>query len=141
MAVADYFDAPTYPTCYYQTGPCGTPSATGIWEEEDAGKEYLKVCDNGTCHFEYLGNWTRCEEDLRGTTIYVDGGPTECRAACLTDSQCTTLTDFHYLSDVPGCYLYKTYCGDSSGLPIGDGGKYYRKVCSYALDAGIDGGF
>jgi hypothetical protein len=142
VAVADYFNTPIYPVCYYQTGACGTAFASGIWEEEDAGKEYLKMCSDGECRLEYLGNWVRCTAE-RGAVTYVQGGFDECQAACLADDQCTTLTDFHYLSEVPGCYLYTANCEFSAALPFGDGGKYYRKFCSPAepaFDAGIDGG-
>jgi len=139
IAVSDYFDESPYPVCYYQQGPCGTPSSSGGWQEEDAGKEYSKVCDGdgGTCSFEYLGNWMRCEEALRGAVTVVAGGFEACKAACLADPNCTTVTDYHYLSDVPGCYLYTAQtCDAPEALPFGDSGKAYRRVCKPDLDGG-----
>lgn len=85
------------------------------------------------CHLEYLGNWIRCEEDL--TRTWTESASFEdCQSECLQDSSCTYLTDYFWLSEVPGCYLYTSTCDAPAGLPFGDGGKTYVKVCTSPED-------
>jgi hypothetical protein len=81
--------------CYLRHTPCGKPG-TGDWHEEDGAKEYVKVCPSAdNCHFEYLGDWIRCEDESPGA---VDTSLTSnlqaCNSACLTDPTCTSVSDY-----------------------------------------------
>jgi hypothetical protein len=116
-------------TCYVYTTSCDNPS-TGDWYEEDAGKDYRKVCDeNGRCSFDYVGDLRRCEnpdahEPVPGATSRDD-----CEAACMANPDCTAITDYFWLNDVGGCYLFSGACEGTGDLPPGDEGVTYRKAC------------
>jgi hypothetical protein len=126
--VSDYFQEPALPLCYLDYGSC-EPVTMGGWEEEDAGKQYRKVCPAGKpCYLEYLGNWVRCESTSSGTSKAVKTNLEDCQAACLKDPTCTGITDYFYLSDVPGCYLYTASCNAPQPLPFGDTGQSYTRV-------------
>jgi hypothetical protein len=103
----------------------------GDWQEEDAGKEYRKVCPAGKpCYLEYLGNWIRCEATASGETKPVKTSMADCQSTCLTEPACTGITDYFYLSDVRGCYIYTSTCNALQPLPFGDSGKMYvRQPC------------
>lgn len=130
IAVSDYFAEPDLPLCLIRHGSCGS-AGTGVWQEEDAGKEYVKVCPaDGACYFDYLGDWIRCQEDL--TEEYIVSGPDldSCASTCLNDPDCTSIVDYYYLSQVPGCYVYTSTCDAPQELPFGDTGETYLKLCS-----------
>jgi len=139
-AVIDYADTymPRY-GCYVYTTPCDRPS-TGDWYEEDAGKDYRKTCEDGPCRFEFLGYWLRCENP--DSHVRVEGATSigECEDVCFADPNCTAITDYLWLNEVGGCYLFTGSCVSENGLPYGDEGKTYRKVCGGSGGAGGTGG-
>jgi hypothetical protein len=139
-AVIDYAD--TYMArygCYVYTTPCDHPS-TGSWYEEDAGKDYRKACDASGCRFEFLGYWLRCENPDSHVRVENATSIRDCEEACLSDPNCTAITDYLWLNDVGGCYLFTGSCVSSKGLPEGDEGQTYRKVCRASGGAGGTGG-
>jgi hypothetical protein len=130
VGVSDYFQEPDLPLCYLTYTECGT-AGMGDWQEEDAGKEYRKVCPAGEpCHLEYLGDWIRCESTAGGDTKAIESSAQDCRATCLAEPACAGIIDYFYLSDVPGCYLYTASCAYAERLPAEDSGKsYVRQPC------------
>jgi hypothetical protein len=126
-AVTDYFAEPGLSACYLRHVECGDVG-TPVWAEEDAGKEYVKVCDEkGRCALAYLGHFRRCESAMV-TELATATSRADCDAACLADPTCTGVTDFFWLNEIPGCYLYTSTCESPTGLPFGDPGQTYRKV-------------
>jgi len=127
-AVSQFANVQPLALCVTRTVPCGTPS-TGPWQEEDAGKEYLKVCPPGeACRFDYLGDWIRCEEGASAASVTTSFQ--DCQTACLADPNCTAITDYFWIGEVSGCYLNTSTCTAPSSLPWEDDGKVYRKLCT-----------
>jgi hypothetical protein len=113
--------------CYLRSGPCEDQTIP-IWAEEDAGKEYVKVCDETGCSLPYLGHWMRCGEESY-SLVWLDSATVlgDCKAACLDDPNCTSVIDYFWLAEVAGCYLFHEPCSASEPLPYGDPGETFRK--------------
>ena len=129
-AVIDYPDIsqPRF-GCYMYTTSCDHPS-TGVWYEEDAGKDYRKVCDaSGACRFEFLGYWLRCENPESHVRVRGARSIRDCEEACLSNPDCTAITDHFWLNDVGGCHLFSGSCEQTESPQTGDYGEIYRKVC------------
>jgi hypothetical protein len=130
-AITDYFSEPGLDACYLRHGACNVVAVTN-YSEEDAGKEYRKVCDaNGGCWLQYLGDWQRCTDP--GATL--ERAPnatsqTDCFNACLDVASCTSIVDYFWIRSIRGCYLYTSTCNSPELLPPGDPGVTYRKVCN-----------
>jgi hypothetical protein len=139
-AVIDYPDIsqPRF-GCYVYTTSCDHPS-TGVWYEEDAGKDYRKVCDaSGACRFEFLGYWLRCENPDSHVRVQGARSIRDCEEACLSNPDCTAITDHFWLNDVGGCYLFTGSCEQTEGPAPGDYGAIHRKVCSVGGRGGASG--
>ncbi len=129
--VSDYFvGQQPYDLCYLRHAACGKPATSG-WQEEDAGKEYVKVCSAQGCHLEYLGDWIRCDDETNAASVSVQTSLQDCATQCLQDPMCTSITDYFYLRSLPGCYLYTGTCSAPQPLPFEDLGKaYVRAPCA-----------
>lgn len=126
-------------TCYVYTTSCDNPG-TGDWYEEDAGKDYRKVCDEkGRCSFDYVGDLRRCENPEAHEPVPDATSRADCEAACVRNPDCTAITDYFWLNDVGGCYLFSGTCEGTDALPPGDEGLTYRKVCSAGGSGGAGG--
>ena len=102
---------------------------TEISAEENASKDYRKVCEAGRCSLEYLGDWMSCQDagtstELMGATCRAD-----CDRACLADSTCSGVIDYFWIAGIVGCYLYTSTCDRPEALPFGDPGLTFRKIC------------
>lgn len=130
-AVSDYLNETGYDACSLRHTPCGNASSGRGWEEEDGGKEYIKVCPAGQpCHLEYLGDWVRCDDNGGDYTILTTS-LRDCVEQCLDDPTCVSVTDHFYLGRVPGCYVYTGTCDAPEPLPYGDTGRaYVRRPCN-----------
>jgi hypothetical protein len=88
------------------------------------------------CHFEYLGDWIRCEGDdnYPWSKEVPNSKLADCVQACLADAACTAIVDYYYLppSDpLPLCVLDVSPCRHptTNVWAQEDAGKEYRKVC------------
>jgi hypothetical protein len=139
-AVTDYFgETGSNDGCYIRRGACGT-IATDPSAEEDAGKEYAKVCDPATaaCRIEYLGDWQRCQGPGTLSPVVTAQNRVDCERTCIADGACTGIVDYFWLGEMAGCYLYTSTCDDPVPLPFGDPGVTHRKVCDAAKSPGGD---
>jgi hypothetical protein len=138
-AVIDYPTFVTPRTCGVYTTPCDHPS-TGVWYEEDAAKDYRKVCAAGGCQleyvFEYVGDWMRCEDPESKRPVLGAQSLADCEVECLADPYCTAVSDHFWLDSVPGCYLFTGDCSGNAALPPGDPGQVHRKVCGEGGEGG-----
>jgi hypothetical protein len=129
-AITDYFSEPGLDACFIRHGSCGAVTSP-VWAEEDAGKEYRKVCSaRGRCRLQYLGDWQRCDEGA--STLEQIAGATsraDCEQACLDSPTCSSVVDYFWIGKIRGCYLYSSECSAPEPLPFGDPGVTYRKVC------------
>lgn len=100
------------------------------------------VAGDTGCHFEYLGDWIRCEHAGWPNVEHVDAARDleDCMALCLKRPDCTAVTDYFYLNEEPpiGCYLYTSTCSApfSPNFAMEDGGRDYRKVCDGSSSKG-----
>ena len=117
--------------------PAISPGSTEIYDQLD------NDCDgrvdegqvSSSCHFEYLGDWVRCEEAGWPNNVDVQNASLgDCMAACLEMEECTAVTDWYWLMDGSelGCTLYVSTC--DAPVATGtweeeDAGKQYVKVC------------
>jgi hypothetical protein len=126
-------------TCYVYTTSCDSPGP-GDWYEEDAGKDYRKVCDEkGRCRFNYVGNYLRCEDPDSHEPVPGARSRADCEEACLQNPDCTAITDYFWLNDVGGCYLFSGSCERTAALPPGDVGLTHVKVCGGSGGSGAGG--
>lgn len=90
---------------------------------------------NDRCHFEYLGDWVRCENSGDGDVYrrQKDAALEDCFEACLAQPDCTSVNDYSWLGlqDL-GCDLYISTCDTPSrgDWHEEDGAREYRKVCT-----------
>lgn len=94
------------------------------------------------CHFDYLGDWVRCENaGWPNVTVSSASDLVGCMQECLQHDDCTAVTDYFWLG-IPdlGCYLYTSSCDAPVNHPVWaeeDGGRDYRRgACGTAPDAG-----
>jgi hypothetical protein len=90
---------------------------------------------NDRCHFEYLGDWIRCENagEVDSYTLQNEGALEDCFEACLAQPDCASVTDYSWLGRPDlGCDLYISTCDAPSrgDWHEEDAGKEYRKVCA-----------
>jgi hypothetical protein len=125
--------------CELYTLPCDAPGPGLDWEENGA-KEYRKVCGDG-CGLEFVGLWNRCEAADIDPMKEVPGADSadDCFEACLTDPDCTGVSDYFWLDEVPGCYLATEPCGSEVALPHGDPGRSYLASCDETGEGGAGG--
>jgi hypothetical protein len=110
----------------------------------DAGRSTAPPTDasEAACHFEYLGDWIRCEHAGWPNVEHVDAARylEDCMTSCSKRPDCTAVTDYFYLKQDPplGCYLYTSTCNApcSPNFAMEDGGKDYRKVCDGSSSKG-----
>jgi hypothetical protein len=126
-AVSDLFERHGGYPCRVNTGECRPIEPP--WAVEDAGLDYEKVCPaTGACKTEFLGFGVRCDEDyadyqtVAGATTFL-----ECRAACLDDPACISVSDHSYLNDLIGCFLNVAPCDQM--VTTYDEGTLHRKIC------------
>lgn len=129
-AIVDYFGQGALPLCILQLGTCNSP-AEQDYAEEDAGKEYRKSCNGDDCQYDYLGDWIRCESSGSNSSMVVEEAQNidDCFAACTADPQCTAVTDYFWLAEVKGCYLFTGECNAAEPLPYGDPGLTFANLC------------
>jgi hypothetical protein len=125
--------------CELYTLPCDAPGPGVSWEE-NAAKEYRKVCED-ECRLEFVGLWNRCEGADIDPMVGVPGADSaeDCFEACLANPDCTGVSDYLWLDEVSGCYLATGECASTATLPPGDPGKTYLAECDAVGGAGAGG--
>ena len=88
----------------------------------------------GECHFEYLGDWIRCEgNDTWPWLMEVPNDSVDdCLRACLVEPTCVGVVDHYHLNlSYLGCVLDVSVCDHpaTNSWAEEDGGKEYLKVC------------
>jgi hypothetical protein len=113
--------------------PDPTPSGIQIEPRPDTPPQSPSVELNG-CHFEYLGDWISCQDDVGPLGERQPGASfEECLSACLERPECNAVIDYHWLGRPDlGCSLFLSSCDTPRTGPWQqeDGGRHYRKVCS-----------
>jgi hypothetical protein len=124
-AVADYLGMRPFQGCALDHDPCDTLTKDSV-AEEDGARAHEKVCAaDGSCSFvEIPGNYACGSWFLEPL---VDGATSldDCKALCLDDPTCTSVQDYFYLAEVPGCYLVTSSC-DAPVRNFQDGILYPR---------------
>ena len=88
---------------------------------------------SGSCRYEYLGDWVRCEHSEWPN--FVDSAATDlagCVEECQARDDCTAVTDWRWLG-LPdlGCALYISTCSEPTSPVYAeeDGAREYVKTC------------
>ncbi len=126
--------APATPTRLPAAAPAGGPTARvdrdagSNVEPASTGRDVYASADS-TCWFEFLGNGVRCvatEADFDQEREALS----TCAVDCLSNDDCTSISDYTYFGLGLGCYVHTGGCEPGHDIWYEeDGAREYRKVC------------